>query len=283
MAISNVVAVKYAAVNAALPSIAASAPQTWPASVTPVNEIQTVTVDATGGTFTATFGGATSAAIAFDALGETVEAALEALSSIGEGNISVTGAAGGPFVCTFIRDLGYQNVAIMTTDPASLTGGAGTAVPVETTPGTAGGATWTDVPGIDLEKGVKAAMGGAVRDIMGIGDARPRERHILHAALQNLVMSFYDTGEDDLAFMQPHFDLTAHVQTLRARGVEASYVALAIETDVGILEVMKVSPNIESEEMYINTDIVEPEIIFDTFDVIVGGVHFVAKRHFWGA
>lgn len=283
MPVSNVVAVKYGVVGAAMPAIAASSPQTWPATTTPLNEVQTVTVDATGGTFTISYGGATTSAIAQAALGETVEAALEALSSIGIGNINVTGAAGGPFVCTFINALSYANIALMTTDPASLTGGAGTAVVAETVAGTAGGATWTDVPGVDLEKGVKVAMGGAVRDIMGIGDARPRERHILHAALQNIVLSFYDTDEDDLSFMQPHFDLTAHVQTLRARGVEATYVALAIETDVGILEIKKVAPNIESEEMYINSDIVEPEIVFDTFDVYSGGVHYVALRHFWGA
>ena len=89
MPVSNVVAVKYGVVGAAMPAIAASSPQTWPATTTPLNEVQTVTVDATGGTFTISYGGATTSAIAQAALGETVEAALEALSSIGIGNINV--------------------------------------------------------------------------------------------------------------------------------------------------------------------------------------------------
>src|SRR5690606_2536780 len=50
------------------------------------DEVQKVTVsDATGGTFTLTFGGKTTAPIAYDGTAATVQAALEALSTIGKG------------------------------------------------------------------------------------------------------------------------------------------------------------------------------------------------------
>lgn len=53
------------------------------------NEVQTVTIDATGGTFTTTFGGQTTSAVAYNASAATYQAALEALSTIGSGNVSV--------------------------------------------------------------------------------------------------------------------------------------------------------------------------------------------------
>jgi hypothetical protein len=54
------------------------------------NEVQTLTIDATGGTFTATFSGQTTAALAYNLRASALQAALEALSSIGSGNVKVT-------------------------------------------------------------------------------------------------------------------------------------------------------------------------------------------------
>lgn len=102
------------------------------------NEVQTVTISATGGTFTISYGGQTTAAIAYNATAAAVEEALELLSSIGENNVAVTGAAGGPYTITFQNALGFQNVAQVTTGAGSLTGGAGTATPATTTGGSAG-------------------------------------------------------------------------------------------------------------------------------------------------
>ena len=53
------------------------------------NEVQSITIDATGGTFTITFSGQTTAALAFNASAAVVLAALEALSTIGAGNVAV--------------------------------------------------------------------------------------------------------------------------------------------------------------------------------------------------
>lgn len=105
------------------------------------SEVQTVTIDATGGTFTLTFDGETTAAIAENAAAAAVQAALEALSNVNVGDVAVTGSAGGPYTVTFGGQYLGDNVPAMTADAGSLTGGAGTGV-VAT--GTAGGSAVTD-------------------------------------------------------------------------------------------------------------------------------------------
>lgn len=98
-------------------------------------EVQTITEGGSGLTsFTLTFGGDTTDAIAAAATAAQVQAALEALDSIGAGNVLVTGSAGGPYTVTFENDLAGEDVAQMTATP---TGGSGT-VTIATT--TAGGA-----------------------------------------------------------------------------------------------------------------------------------------------
>lgn len=90
------------------------------------NEIQVVTLGgttATGGTFTLTYAGQTTGAIAYNASAATVEAALEALSNIGAGDVTVTGSAGGPYTVEFTGALAATNVAVITSDASSLTGG----------------------------------------------------------------------------------------------------------------------------------------------------------------
>jgi hypothetical protein len=105
------------------------------------NEVQTVTITGvpTGGSFTLTFDGATTAAIAFDAAASLVQTRLEALSSIDVGDVVVTGSAGGPYTVTFGGGLDEQNVPAMTKDAALLTGGTAPNVTIATpTPGSAG-------------------------------------------------------------------------------------------------------------------------------------------------
>lgn len=104
-------------------------------SVAGVNEVQTVTVTGTptGGTFTLTYAGQTTAAIAYNAVASAVQTALAALSNIvSTANIAVTGSAGGPYTVTFQGSLGGQNVAQMTASGGSLTGGTSPGVTVAT-------------------------------------------------------------------------------------------------------------------------------------------------------
>jgi hypothetical protein len=100
------------------------------------NEQQTVTVTGTptGGTFTLTYAGATTAAIAYNAASAAVVSALEALPNIGAGNVTGSGGAlpGTPVVITFTNALARQNVGQMTASH-SFTGGTTPAIAVTTT------------------------------------------------------------------------------------------------------------------------------------------------------
>lgn len=79
------------------------------------NEQQRITVtNATGGTFTLTFSGQTTSAIAYNASAAVVQAALESLPTIGSGNVSVSGDNGGPWTVTFQGALGHQDVELLT-------------------------------------------------------------------------------------------------------------------------------------------------------------------------
>lgn len=101
----------------------------------PVSEVQRVAVPtATGGTFTLTFNGEQTSAIAYNAASTAVASALVALPSIGAGNVAVTGSAGGPYTVTFQGALAEMNVGQITGSGASLTP-AGTVTVTTTTQG----------------------------------------------------------------------------------------------------------------------------------------------------
>lgn len=127
------------------------------------DEVQTLTIGGTptGGTFTLTYEGFTTAPIAWTATDATlvanIDAALGALQSIG-GASNVTTAAGtvssgiGTITITFVAALGKQAVSLIVADDDLLTGTSPTAVVTETTPGvtaagrgSAKGALMTDV------------------------------------------------------------------------------------------------------------------------------------------
>jgi hypothetical protein len=95
------------------------------------NERVQIAVDATGGTYTITYAGATTAALAFNASAATVRAALVATGVIGTNDIIVTGGPGNagattPYVIEFTGNLSGENIGAVTTTP-TLTGGASTA------------------------------------------------------------------------------------------------------------------------------------------------------------
>lgn len=96
----------------------------------PRNEIQSITVTATGGTFTLTFSGETTSAVAYDATADTLYTALIGLSNIDVGDVAVT-KAGSVFSVTFQGVYEGDNVAQMTVDTTSLTGGSATVATVQ--------------------------------------------------------------------------------------------------------------------------------------------------------
>ena len=92
------------------------------------NEKQTIAigVGVNGGTFTVTFGGVVTAALAYNVSTAALKTALEGLSSIGTGNVDVTGTAGTSYVIEFKGDFAGENVALLTLGVGSLTGGTAT-------------------------------------------------------------------------------------------------------------------------------------------------------------
>lgn len=80
---------------------------------------------ATGGTFVLTHDGASTGNLDFDDDAATIQTALIALSTIGSGNVTVTGSVGGPFTIDFVGDLGWHEQPAMIVDGALLTGGTG--------------------------------------------------------------------------------------------------------------------------------------------------------------
>lgn len=111
------------------------------------NEVQSVSISGTptGGTFTLTFAGQTTGAIAFNASAAAVATALNALSNVGiqSGNTNIACAGGplpgSPVAVTFQNDLGTQDVPQMTGTSGALTGGSSPTTSVSTTtPGRSG-------------------------------------------------------------------------------------------------------------------------------------------------
>jgi hypothetical protein len=107
------------------------------------DEVQTVTEGSSGLTsFTLTYSGQTTGSIAAAATAATVQLALEALSNIAPGDITVAGSTGGPYTVTFATlytngnassgQYAGTNVAQMTATP---TGGSGTVTIATTTAG----------------------------------------------------------------------------------------------------------------------------------------------------
>jgi hypothetical protein len=83
----------------------------------------TIAIVAGGGTFTLTFGGQTTSALAWNASASTVQTALRALSTVGAGNVTVTGTPAtstttGTYVAVFASGIH----GTFTGNPASLTG-----------------------------------------------------------------------------------------------------------------------------------------------------------------
>ena len=74
------------------------------------NEVQTVTVNGNPTTWTLQYDGQTTASISHPASAATVQTRLENLSNIGVGDVSVSGADGGPYTITFTGALGKKSI-----------------------------------------------------------------------------------------------------------------------------------------------------------------------------
>ncbi|MGW5377440.1 hypothetical protein ACWESM_18540 [Nocardia sp. NPDC003999] len=86
---------------------------------TPINEVQTVEVTGTGGTFRLLYLGEPTGNIAYNALAAAVQSALEAV--LGTGNVTVTGTAG-DYTVTLTGEFAGQANSMLEADAALLTG-----------------------------------------------------------------------------------------------------------------------------------------------------------------
>ena len=98
----------------------------------PTNQRQAVAIDATGGTFTLTFKGKTTSTKVPMNFGissnkgngaNNVQATLEEISTVGKGNVFVSGPEGGPYIVEFTGALGGAEQPLITGDSSNLTGG----------------------------------------------------------------------------------------------------------------------------------------------------------------
>jgi NHL repeat len=92
----------------------------------PRNEIQEVSIEATGGTFALRYFGSNdsrvTAPLAFDASSASLQAALETLGNLDSGDISVSGPAGGPWDIEFIGQQADADIAQVEIENSTLTG-----------------------------------------------------------------------------------------------------------------------------------------------------------------
>lgn len=93
-------------------------------TVSPTAMVQTITMTASGGTWTATFDGETTAAVAFNVSTADLQTALLALSNLTTSDVVVSGTPGSSYVLTFGNTYVNKNVPLVVLDTASLTGGS---------------------------------------------------------------------------------------------------------------------------------------------------------------
>jgi hypothetical protein len=94
------------------------------------DEVERITVNAAGGTFTISHGGYTTKAIPYNASAAKVQRALEGLPSIGSRNVVVRGGPGAegggtPYTVIFVGGLAERAITPLTTNRSSLTAGGG--------------------------------------------------------------------------------------------------------------------------------------------------------------
>ena len=173
----------------------------------------------------------------------TVEQALEALSSIGLGNVSVSGSAGGPYTVTFINALGNRSLSNMTASGASLTGGTDPAVAVaQVTDGTPGGATWTKLM-VDHEKDTELLIVNKQREIIPVGEYDATDIHSIMRSIFGVKISLLQSGIDAIKLAFPEWpEDSPGVHTIPNRSIQIDPCAIAMEYDLGVWHFTKCVP-----------------------------------------
>lgn len=202
------------------------------------NEIQTLTITGapTGGTFTLTYDGQTTAAIAYNAAASAVQSALEALSNIEVGDVACTGGAlpGSAVHIEFTGTLAQTDVAAITSTD-SLTGGTSPATAIAETKkgGTSVGRIFTALP---EDTAWTEVTSPTVTDYSNSARAHFRQ-HASKVVITNGVneLSYYDIENDEIIQFTALDDATAPtLDTNNVTGTSYSvYYAVTANSSVG--------------------------------------------------
>jgi hypothetical protein len=94
------------------------------ANVAAANQVWTVTLvgPPTGGTFALAFEGASTGQLPYNEAAAALQTALQGLSTVGAGNMTVAGNAGGPYTITAAGTLAGEDLPNFATDGSQLTG-----------------------------------------------------------------------------------------------------------------------------------------------------------------
>lgn len=96
-------------------------------------QLLTLTGAPTGGTFNVTYGGQTTAAVAYNASAATLQTALNALGELAQNAVTVAGSAGGPYTVSFPAGYSAQFFTVTPSNYAALTGGTNPTLTVSQT------------------------------------------------------------------------------------------------------------------------------------------------------
>jgi hypothetical protein len=139
--------------------------ESGPGNSPAANAVQSLNVTATAGKYTLSFGGKTTPELAFNATAAEIQTALLALTSIGAGNVEVTGASM-PYTITFKGALANNFEPVITVASGVGAGNeleGGTASVATVTPGSSGFEVCVAANGDVCKAGVTASTGGALK------------------------------------------------------------------------------------------------------------------------
>lgn len=163
------------------------------------NAIQSLTVDASGGQFKLSFGADTTTDLAYNASAALVQGALQALPSIGTGNVTVTGGPGGgdvPYGIFFEGSLAgtAQSAIVAANGTTPLSGGAGTTVRTLNGGGGAGTGFELCKAGQECKAAAISALGGGMNNPSGIAVQQSTGNVFVTSPNSNRVDVFTATG-----------------------------------------------------------------------------------------
>jgi len=214
-----------------LPTVGES--MSWGATV---DEVQTLSISGTptGGDTKLMYQGGPgtpveeeTTALTFDEIAADVDTALEALSSIGAGDVD---CAGGPWpgtaiTVTFATLLADQPIFPLKFTDFAMTGGTNVKGTVTRT--AKGCAGWTEVPLVD-EAGVELTFLYEGEDVEELGRKMPIEEILTKYGLASIKFQVSKTTEAMVDLALPDGDVSGAYMT---GGADRSYIAMAIHTD----------------------------------------------------